>query len=356
MIFLLCGVTRAAQNTKMGCGALTLPPRGSTFGSTMSFGGYDRTFNIFIPEAYDGISEIPLVLSIHGWGGTSLEDACDSGLTAVAQDTQAFMTVHPQGLQDYPGGNPVDWGAWHFNGSTSNGGVSCDTSSDATIKYCYESNTNCLDCDWTDGADDVAFLDALLDLLEATYCIDLNRVYVSGQSNGGMMTYQLGASLSHRLAAIAPISGSMHWQHWVAPLQPIPVMAITGANDMTVPANSTSPSGKTSGGTWWYYSMDELASLWADAQECDGVSGPHATMLDGYEGLWCKTVCSNIDHVLCSWDGAHNYFSGIDEEYIYSCTPEVLQETYYRNGQLVWEFFSKHSKSGPFSRKSDKGA
>ena len=63
--------------------------------------------------------------------------------------------------------------------------------------------------------------------------------FATGQSNGGMMTYQLGASLSNRLAAVAPISGSMHWNHLVTPQSPIPVFAVTGTK-VSVSPNSTS--------------------------------------------------------------------------------------------------------------------
>ena len=86
------------------------------------------------------------------------------------------------------------------------------------------------------------------------------------------------------------------------------------------------------------------AAAWADAQGCDGVEVAFETSFDGVDDLWCKSACSNIDHVLCSWTGGHNYFTGPGMNYIYECTPENADETYYQNGQLVWEFFSKHSK------------
>jgi poly(3-hydroxybutyrate) depolymerase len=82
---------------------------------------------------------------------------------------------------------------------------------------------------------------------KANYCVDLDRMYATGQSNGGMMTYQIGATLAHRLAAIAPISGSLHWNYAVQPTEPIPVFAVTGTQDSTVPANGTA-NGKVGGG------------------------------------------------------------------------------------------------------------
>ena len=62
--------------------------------------------------------------------------------------------------------------------------------------------------------------------------------------------------------------------------------------------------------------MDKLAELWTDAQGGDGASSQYSTMYDGVNDLWCKSVHSNIDHVLCSWNGKHNYFGGINEKYV----------------------------------------
>ncbi|MBK9529210.1 MAG: hypothetical protein IPO41_13055 [Acidobacteria bacterium] len=51
--------------------------------------------------------------------------------------------------------------------------------------------------------DDVDFISTLLDTIESKYKIDKNRIYASGLSNGGMMSYRLAAELSNRIAAIA---------------------------------------------------------------------------------------------------------------------------------------------------------
>lgn len=336
-------VGAAEAGRSAGCGTPSTIATGTTQDMTFEFGGDQRTYTIFIPESYDPDVPLPVVVSSHGWGGTSLEDACDSGLTAVAKNTSEFIVVHPQGRFDYGSGRNTAWASWHFNGSCANHGVSCDTSQ-TPDQYCYKSNTDCSDCDWTTCSDDVAFIDALLDEFETTLCIDTAREYATGQSNGGMFTYQLGASLSGRLAAIAPISGSLSWGNVVAPETPVPVLAVTGTRDGTVPGNGTA-AGKTSDGTWWYYSMDQLAEEWSAGQQCDGVESVYPTMWDGYDDLWCKTKCGNVDHVLCSWSGNHNYYSGPGMQYIFSCTPENMDETYWRNGQLVWEFFSKHSRA-----------
>ena len=91
--------------------------------------------------------------------------------------------------------------------------------------------------------------------------------------------------------------------------------------------------------------MDKIAEDWTDAQGGDGMSSEYHTAYDGVHDLWCKSAHSNIDHVLCSWNGKHNYYGGTNEKYIFNCDPEVLDETYYENGFLVWGFLSQQSRA-----------
>ncbi len=58
-------------------------------------------------------------------------------------------------------------------------------------------------------ADDVAFIGKLLDDLGTVVKVDEKRVYACGMSNGGMMCYRLAAELSDRIAAIAPVAGTI---------------------------------------------------------------------------------------------------------------------------------------------------
>jgi polyhydroxybutyrate depolymerase len=57
--------------------------------------------------------------------------------------------------------------------------------------------------------DDVAYFDRLIDIMLKTYPVDRNRIYVSGYSNGGYMTYRLACELSHRIRAVAPFAASL---------------------------------------------------------------------------------------------------------------------------------------------------
>jgi polyhydroxybutyrate depolymerase len=81
------------------------------------------------------------------------------------------------------------------------------------------------------------FLPSLFDWMEANFCIDTAREYSTGMSNGAMMSYQLGSSLSTRLAAIAPVAGSYHVGFLQPPSRCVPMLDIHGTGDDTIPSN-----------------------------------------------------------------------------------------------------------------------
>jgi len=60
----------------------------------------------------------------------------------------------------------------------------------------------------TDGQRDLAFFDTLFAELKATYCIDESRVFVNGQSFGGLMTNAVGCLRGDVVRAIAAVAGS----------------------------------------------------------------------------------------------------------------------------------------------------
>ncbi len=143
----------------------------------------------------------PVVLVLHGGAGSAAAPRERSGFDALAQ-REGFMVVYPQG---------TSWGqgrhAW---------------------------NTGYLMRRQVGRADDVAFLDALIDRLISQYGADPKRVYMTGGSNGAMMTLVFATQRAERLAAIAPVMGAM-FSFDVRPSRPIPILLINGALDQEVP-------------------------------------------------------------------------------------------------------------------------
>ena len=124
---------------------------------------------------------MPLVVVLHGGGGNAENIEEVTGFSEKA-DEEGFIVVYPDGsgrLDRYL----LTW----------NAGFCCG--------YALENNI-----------DDVGFIRALIEYLQEKYAINRNMIYVTGISNGGMMSYRLGAELSDIVAAIAPVAGSIGGQ------------------------------------------------------------------------------------------------------------------------------------------------
>ncbi len=186
LLFLYAALPLKAQLT----GALVL--------DTTIFDGLERSYIVFVPSGYDGLEPVPLVLNLHGAGSTAIEQVVYSQLNNVA-DTAGFLVLIPDAVDNF----------W-------NSGFS----------YLPP-----------DAPDDVAFLLALIDSVSATYNVDANRVYSTGMSNGGFMSYRLACEAADRFAAIASVTGSMADNVYssCSPSRPVPVMEIHGTSDLTVP-------------------------------------------------------------------------------------------------------------------------
>lgn len=83
-------------------------------------------------------------------------------------------------------------------------------------------------------ANDIAYLDTLIDLLIQDHGADPRRVFMTGGSNGAMMTLVYATQRAERLAATAPVVGAM-FSFDVQPGVPLPIMLINGGQDNEVP-------------------------------------------------------------------------------------------------------------------------
>jgi polyhydroxybutyrate depolymerase len=141
-------------------------------------GERQRTYIVHLPAGYDGKAALPLVVVFHGGGGNAANAARMSGMSAKA-DKEKFIAVYPNGTGPWPD-RFLTWNTWSCCGSVLDNNV-----------------------------DDVEFVRALIGKLEREYLVDPKRIYATGLSNGGMMTYRAGCELSDLFAAIAPVAGAL---------------------------------------------------------------------------------------------------------------------------------------------------
>jgi len=143
----------------------------------------------------------PAVIVLHGGMGSADQMRSTSGFDRLAK-SKGFIAAYPEGT-DFGGGRH----AW---------------------------NTGYLLRRQVRDADDIAFLDALIDTLVRDHGADPARIFMTGGSNGGMMTYAYAVARPERLAAAAPVVASM-FTFDRTPKVPLPILIVNGAKDEEVP-------------------------------------------------------------------------------------------------------------------------
>jgi poly(3-hydroxybutyrate) depolymerase len=175
------------------------PPRKSEMEIEFKVQGQDRRA-VIVNASTDG-SKRPVVLALHGGQGSAEVMRANSGFDTVAK-ANGFMVVYGEGTEF---GNKRH--AW---------------------------NTGFLLRRQVRDADDIAYFDTLIDKLVKEYDADPARIYMTGGSNGGMMTFVYAVARPKRLAAVAPVVASM-FTFEKKPAVPLPILIINGAKDEEVP-------------------------------------------------------------------------------------------------------------------------
>jgi polyhydroxybutyrate depolymerase len=226
----------AAQSATTVRSSCNLPHPSGVAEQQLMSGQRQRTYRLFVPPGYDGRAPLPLVLNLHGSGGTSAGQARTSGFEDIAA-REGFAVASLQ----------ADGGRWNVPIQDSR-------------------------------ADDVAYVSDVIDHAASKMCIDLARVYATGFSGGARMSSLLGCMLNTKIAAIAPVSGL----RWPAPCtgRRIPVLTFHGLADPQNPY-----AGKAEGrGAEWLESVPDALAGWAQHNGCapdvilDDPDGPLSTM------------------------------------------------------------------------------
>ena len=277
-----------------------------TINGSITHDGIQRNYILYIPEIYDGSTAVPLVLNFHGYGSNATQQMFYGDFRDIA-DTEGFLLVHPEGTLS----NGDQFWNVGFPGNTS-----------STI-------------------DDVGFTEALIDELANSYAIDLDRVYSTGMSNGGFMSFLLACQLSEKIAAVASVTGSMtpdtfndcNAQH------PTPVMQIHGTNDSVVPYD---------GNSTWTLPIVDLVSYWVNYNNCEATitttTFPDLDLLDGSTVEY--SVYEDDDNGITTEHmkvigGGHTWPGSIIN------IPGTNQDI--DASMEIWLFFSKFDINGPLS-------
>lgn len=290
------GLLAASVNTPASeAGVACTEPAPQTVGSSAKHsvvsGGQDREYILTIPENYESRSDWPLILAFHGRGSTGVEVEGYSRLS----DLPAVVA--------YPFGTFPD---------------------DDDPRRAWQG------APYSDpDVDDVAFVEDLLDTLEAELCIDQEQVFATGKSNGGGLALALACQIPERITAAAAAAPALYPETREGCLEEgrAPSMIIHGTEDATIPYEGDSARDLPA--------IEDWGQELADASHCR--PHPRSTRVgDDVEYLsWTKcsqggetTVVSIAGggHV---WPGAAAYSGG-------GFTTHTIS-----GNDVVWEFFTQ---------------
>jgi polyhydroxybutyrate depolymerase len=278
-----------------------------------------RTFKIYIPAYAKKSTYLPLVIALHGRGGNgeSMILLTRKGFNKLA-DRDGFIVVYPDGVD-------LNW----------NDGRTDEEANDRAHR---------------ENIDDVGFISALIDTMISNYNIDPKRVYVTGISNGAIMSYRLACELTNKITAIAPVDGNIPVMLMpeCSPSRYISVLAINNIDDPLVPYNG----GDIYGGIHRInlgkvLSVDESILFWVNWNKCsvnpiiieepdrdpsDGTKVTSRHYINGINGT--EVILFSIEGGGHTWPGGFQYLP----VWIVGKTSRDIDAN-----EVIWSFFKKHS-------------
>ena len=245
---------------------------GGAFADNINVNGANRNMLVYAPSGIE--KDRPLIIQMHGYNQDAAYQKNAAKWESVA-DTGRFVVVFPNGENK----------SWDISGDK-----------------------------------DLNFIKAIINEMNNKYGIDKKRVYVSGFSMGGMMSYHVANKMGDMIAAIAPVSGGGGVN---SPKRAMPIMHTHGTSDDVVNYNSTVNTVKS----------------WVSAQKCSSNSQkikPYPTTKPGSAAsleIWSGCT-DNVEVRLLTIEGKGHWYS-MDEAVSVNTSVEI------------WNFVKNYSLDGP---------
>ena len=276
------------------------------FHRSLTVGDTTRSYLVHVPPRYEAGRPAALVLSLHGACSDANVQVHFCGLNRKA-DSAGFVVVYPNGT----GAGPLLF--W-------NAGLA---RFEAAKKL----------------PDDVAFIAYVLDDVASVLNVDPKRVYATGMSNGAMMCYRLAAELSSRIAAIAPVGGTMAIDK-AEPQRPVSVIHFHGTADTTVLYRGLDDRASR---LIKYQSVDDTIKTWVTVNGCPAEPTIHKFPDRAHDGtsVTQKTYGPGRDGAevaLVAIEGGGHTWPGRDPmlKFLGKSTKQISAD------DLLWEFFQRH--------------
>ena len=266
---------------------------------SLTFKGLVRTYLLHIPPGYVNSTPSSLIIALHGGFGSAFNIENQSRLS-IKSDTANFIVVYPEGIK------VLGVRTWNAGG--------------------------CCGAAGSYGIDDVGFIDTLIEKLSAEYNIDHRKIFATGISNGGMMSYRLASDLANKIAAAAPVAATMVIKTNCSPSRPVPIIHFHSFNDTNVPYGGGFGSGVSG-----HYNppLDSVFNVWMNVNSCvqkDTVRNDQKYLLV----KWSNCNNNSEIHFYMTRDGGHSWPGG--GIYLPGDEPSM----FINANDMMWEFFQAH--------------
>ena len=268
------------------------------------FDGLSRDYILFVPDSYDENENTPIVFNLHGGSSTAEEQLNYISDMRILSDNEKFILVYPQASSD-ANGIPI----WNLGG----------VNSKAT------------------EVDDVGYISHLIDRISEFYSVDRDRIYVTGFSNGGYLSFELACKLSSKIAAFASVAGHMFIDTYndCSPTHPTPFLSINGTEDNYDGIGEYYLPVENSNNYWIEYNNTDLNPNVVDLEDIntsDGSTVKYYSWKNGSNGV-------EIDHYKVI-GGEHTWPS------LNSNPDKGKSNGDIDSDRIIWEFFSRFDING----------
>jgi polyhydroxybutyrate depolymerase len=255
--------------------------------STIESSGGTRELMVYVPESYDPLVPAPLAFVFHGAGSNKEEQLSYSRFAPFA-DADGALLVLPDALGEPPRWSPL---------GPAFAGV--------------------------EGVDDLQFFDDLFGEVVSTYCVDAERVLVSGMSSGGFMSAAIGCTRSDQVAAVGPVTATMWAEVLCGEAGPIAYAYFHGTDDPVVLYEGGGPRGTRP--------VPETSQDWAEQNGCDPVPTDERIGEDVVHRTW--TGCEASTDLYTVEGGGHTWPGSVGIDRL-GGTTDAISAT-----EIIWDVF-----------------
>jgi polyhydroxybutyrate depolymerase len=224
---------------------------------------------VHVPPGYDPAKPAPLVVLLHGYGGSGRDIVDELRLGAAAAE-RGFLYVAPDGTLD------------------------------STISRFWNATDACCDFEGA-GVDDATYLEGVIKEIQAKFAVDPKRIDVVGHSNGAFMSYAMACTHADAIAAIVSLAGATFKDPTAcAPKHPVAILEIHGTADdtiyfdggtITLPGGHSMgayPGARASVATWAKYDGCATSSVMGEHVDVDATLGTAAAPAEATVTRWAR--------------------------------------------------------------------